>query len=127
MKQTGTVLVVDDDDGVRRVAVRALQRAGYTVVQAASGPEALEVARDHEGAIDLIVLDVMMPGMTGNQAAHHLGDLRPGVPVLCISGHPHEDAVKYGIAGRTAFLQKPFTPDQLAAAAATLLGGAPAT
>lgn len=116
------MLVVDDDAAIRRVARRSLERRGYTVVEAASGLEALEVAAEHDGPIDLMLLDVMMPGMTGNQASHHLRDLRPGVPVLCISGHPEQDVVRFGMAGNgAAFLQKPFSPDQLVAAVAALL------
>ena len=120
----GTILVVDDDDGVRRISRRMLERAGFDVLEAATGPEALDVAANHEGPIDLMVLDVLMPGMTGNQASHHLRDLRPGVPILCISGHPENEAVRYGMAGHGAvFLQKPFTFDQLAAAVQGLLPG----
>lgn len=118
-----TILVVDDDDGVRRISRRMLERYGYQVLEAATGPEALDVAASHEGAIDLMVVDVLMPGMTGNQASHHLRDLRPGVPILCISGHPENEVVRYGIAGHgTAFLQKPFTYEQLAGAVQALIG-----
>lgn len=117
-----TILVVDDDDGVRRISRRMLERAGYDVIEAATGPEALDVAANHEGPIDLMVVDVLMPGMTGNQASHHLRELRPGVPILCISGHPEDEAVRYGVAGRgAAFLQKPFTFDQLAEAVRSLM------
>lgn len=120
----GTILVVDDDDGVRRISRRMLERAGFEVLEAATGPEALDVAASHEGPIDLMVLDVLMPGMTGNQASYHLRDLRPGVPILCISGHPEDEAVRYGMAGHgAAFLQKPFTFDQLAAAVREQLPG----
>lgn len=118
-----TILVVDDDDGVRRISRRMLERSGYHVLEAATGPEALDVAASHEGPIDLMVVDVLMPGMTGNQASHHLRDLRPGVPILCISGHPENEVVRYGIAGHgTAFLQKPFTFEQLAGAVQALIG-----
>ncbi|HEX8394556.1 MAG TPA: response regulator [Longimicrobium sp.] len=120
-----TILVVDDDDGVRRVTRRILERRGYRVVEAASGPEALDVASEFEGPIDLVIMDIMMPGMTGNQTSYHLAEIRPGTPLLCVSGRPDAAEVRLGVASRAAFLPKPFTPDELADAVQTvLLGGA---
>ena len=118
----GTVLLVDDDDGVRRLARRILERSAYRVIACSSGPEALEAARDHDGVIDLMLLDVLMPGMTGNQASHHLLEERPGTPVLCMSGSPEDPAVVYGMAGNGRdFIPKPFTPAELMAAVDRIL------
>lgn len=119
----GTILVVDDDDGVRRVTRRTLERRGYLVVEAASGPEALDVASEFDGPIDLVIMDIMMPGMTGNQASYHLAEIRPGTPLLCVSGRPDASEVRFGVAARAAFLPKPFTPDQLARAVEKVLLG----
>src|SRR5439155_4998122 len=79
---SGTVLVVDDDDDVRRMVERVLRRAGYTVLTAASGPDALDRARDHTGPIDLLLTDVVMPGMTGQELIRALTADRPRLQVV---------------------------------------------
>lgn len=124
----GTVLLVDDDDGVRRLAQRVLARGGYRVLEARSGAEALDTARAHDGPIHLMMLDVLMPGMTGNQLSHHLLETRPGTPVLVTSGSPEDPAVRFGMAGNgRAFLPKPFSPADLLDAVARILAHAPVT
>ena len=121
-----TVLLVDDDDGVRRLARRVLARGGYAVLEARSGAEALDAARAHDGPIHLVMLDVLMPGMTGNQLSHHLLEARPGTPVLVTSGSPDDPAVRFGMVGNgRAFLPKPFSPADLLAAVARMLSDAP--
>jgi PAS domain S-box-containing protein len=117
-----TVLLVDDEDGVRGVARRVLAAQGYTVLEAFDGAEALALAAGHNGSIDLLVTDVVMPRKTGPQVAAELLALRPELRVLFMSGHADKGVVPFTLAGTdTAFVQKPFTNDGLAAAARELL------
>jgi CheY-like chemotaxis protein len=110
-----TVLLVEDDDRLRALAVRVLGERGYTVLPASNGAEALAVAARHPGVIHLVVSDVVMPGMTGRILAERLTTMRPLVKALFMSGYTDDDVMRRGILDRsTAFLQKPFTPDQLA-------------
>ncbi|MBA3819807.1 MAG: response regulator [Deltaproteobacteria bacterium] len=99
----GTVLVVDDDENIRRVTERLLRSDGYVVLSAGSGPEALDVAAAHPGTIDVLLSDLVMPGMTGRDLARELAVHRPTTKVLFMSGyHQHSP-----IAG-SQFLAKPF-------------------
>ncbi len=109
------VLLVEDEAPVRRVALHALQRYGYTVLEAALPSEALTICRDHAGRIDLVVTDVVMPGMSGPDLVQQLLVMRPGLKVLLSSGYPGEAIAHRGelLAG-VAFLPKPFTPVGLA-------------
>ncbi|HLW54162.1 MAG TPA: ATP-binding protein [Candidatus Angelobacter sp.] len=109
-----TVLVVDDDQQVCRLAVTILSKAGYTVLQACGPQEAERVAAGHPTAIDLLLADVIMPGGGGREAARRVHSVRPTVPVLFMSGHAGDTIVNHGIAEQTAaLLQKPFSPDLL--------------
>jgi two-component system cell cycle sensor histidine kinase/response regulator CckA len=91
LRDGGTVLVVDDDDDVRRMVERALRRASYTVMTATSGPDALTRARAYPGEIDLLLTDVVMPGMTGQELIRELSAERPGLQVVFMSGY-HQGA-----------------------------------
>ncbi len=82
-----TVLVVDDDDAVLRLSARILQHAGYRVLTAPSGPAALELVRRHQGPLDLLLSDMVMPGMSGNELAAAVAELRPALRVLFMSGY----------------------------------------
>ncbi|NIP77954.1 MAG: response regulator, partial [Gemmatimonadetes bacterium] len=82
----GTVLVVEDEPAVRKLAVRILERDGYRVLAAENGARALEVLESHAGAIDLVVTDMVMPEMGGEELAWHLSRRRPGLPILFMSG-----------------------------------------
>ncbi|MEO7458288.1 MAG: PAS domain S-box protein [Gemmatimonadaceae bacterium] len=109
---TECILVVEDEDAVRRVARRALELQGYSVLDAPDGESALEMARGHH--IDLVVSDVMMPGMLGPAFAAKLRATHPNLPVMFMSGHS-DDIVRQGLLDPdTPFLAKPFTPAQLA-------------
>ncbi|MBX3472519.1 MAG: response regulator [Planctomycetes bacterium] len=103
------VLVVEDEPLVRNLAVNGLSLHGYRVIAAPSPQEALRVAKEHPGAIDLLVTDVVMPGMSGRQLADEFRALRPGAPVVFMSGYA-DVALEPG----ARFLQKPFTPAALA-------------
>src|ERR1044071_2347379 len=87
----GTLLLIDDDDAVRRVLARVLRGSGYLVHDHASGEAALEFVRCHAGPIDLLVTDTVLPGMNGVEAAEAIRLLRPTLPVLQMSGYTHSD------------------------------------
>ncbi|MDF1793166.1 MAG: response regulator [Thalassobaculaceae bacterium] len=114
---TGTVLLVEDEDPVRLFAARALRGKGYTVLEARSGEAALELLKAENPDIDLMVTDVMMPGMDGPALIREVRKDRPTLSVVCISGYS-EDALRQRIADAesVAFLPKPFSLKQLAQA-----------
>ena len=110
-----TLLLVEDQADVLRVMRRGLEALGYTVLAAKGGPEALSLAARHDGTIDLLVTDVVMPGMNGRDLALGLAATRPDMKVLYVSGYPDQSIVHQGLlAPGLAFLQKPFAPDALA-------------
>ncbi len=110
-----TVLLVEDDEGVRALARLILQTNGYRVLEARSGPEALELNNAHAGAIDLLVTDLAMPQMSGSELAEQLLPIRRRLKVLYMSGYAQEvQDRKHGQADHIGFLQKPFTPAALA-------------
>jgi two-component system cell cycle sensor histidine kinase/response regulator CckA len=99
-----------------------LERRGYRVLQAENGEEALAVAGEAEEAIDLMVVDLVMPGLNGREVAERLVSTQPGVAVVFISGYTADEVVRQGIvAGQHEFLPKPFTPDILVEKVATVL------
>jgi len=108
------VLVVEDEDELRRLSVRELEERGYLVLAAGNGVEALAVARSLERPIDLLVTDVVMPEMNGVELADALVEQWPWLPVLFVSGHLDEGAMRRNPLDADAdLLRKPFTPDQL--------------
>lgn len=111
---SGTILLVEDEDVVRNLAHRVLRDNGFDVLEARKGEEALVLAELHNGAIDLLLTDVVMPEMSGHQLAQHLGPQRPNMRILYMSGYTNDDVLRYGIhQGHVPFLQKPFGPDDL--------------
>jgi two-component system cell cycle sensor histidine kinase/response regulator CckA len=114
VRGTETVLLVEDEDAVRRVARGILERQGYQVMEARNAGEALLICEKHAETIHLLLTDVVMPQMSGPEVAKRLMQTRPGMKVLCVSGYTDETVVRHGIleAG-IAFLQKPYTPDAL--------------
>jgi len=114
----GTVLLVEDEDAVRSFAARALGQRGYRVLEATTGTEALEIFSSHNGDVDLVVSDVVMPEMDGPTLMKHLRSERPDVKIIFISGYA-EDAFKRNLSENDEdfmFLQKPFDLKELAAA-----------
>lgn len=110
-----TILVVEDSALVRATTVQLLRAQGYTLLEAAGGPDAIRLAADYDGVIDLLVADVVMPEMSGKEAAQKLQAARPGLKVLFMSGYTPDVVVEYGVLrGGTAFLQKPCTAENLA-------------
>jgi PAS domain S-box-containing protein len=111
-----TVLLVEDEEGVRKMVRAALERCGYTVLVAASGPEALEASRGHEGSIGVLITDMVMRGMNGRELAVALADERPETAILYMSGYPGDTLQTTGaLTGEADFLQKPFAPIVLTA------------
>jgi PAS domain S-box-containing protein len=109
-----SVLLVEDDEGVRQMTRRALEEGGYRVLEAANGITALEVLMATGGRIGLVLTDVVMPGMNGRDLADRIGELRPGTPVLFTSGYTDSEIVRRGLLHpETAFIQKPFGPDAI--------------
>ncbi|MBM4069340.1 MAG: PAS domain S-box protein [Planctomycetes bacterium] len=109
-----TVLLVEDEDGVRTMACKALEQSGFIVLQAANGAEALRLSEHYQGTIDLLVTDVVMPTMGGGEVAQRLLDERPSIKVLYISGYLDDLNVRLKVSkSRAAFLPKPFTAQQL--------------
>ena len=104
-----TVLLVEDENSVREPLCRLLRKAGFTVLEAVGGPQALEVAESHDGQIDLVVTDVMMPTMTGKELAARLLARRCGLKVLYLSGHADTVIVHQGLLDEGVYLlAKPF-------------------
>jgi two-component system cell cycle sensor histidine kinase/response regulator CckA len=108
-----TILLVDDDPSIRQIAAIALERHGFQVIQA-SAEEAEQIGQDKTRTLNLLLTDVIMPGIDGVELAHRLGLVRPELKVLYISGYTDSIIVQRGVsAGSAAFLQKPFTPSAL--------------
>ncbi len=111
---TETVLLAEDDDSVRAVIVEHLRDLGYEVIETREGRDALAAAALHTGPIDLLLTDVIMPGMSGRELALQIAAARPGLRTLYISGYTDEAIVQHGILEPgTEFLQKPFSPGAL--------------
>jgi CheY-like chemotaxis protein len=109
-----TILLVEDETVVRQLVAEILESSGYTVMQAGDGPSALELLRRHSGTLDLLLTDVVMPGMSGPEVAQAVTSMRPGTQVLYTSGYTdsaigHHGVLEPGI----AFLQKPFSANDL--------------
>lgn len=115
---TATILLVEDEKLVRDLAQYVLEVAGHRVVTARTGDEALRLARSVPDGVDLLISDVSMPGMSGQDLATSLREEFPGLRVLLISGYiPPQTEIR----GDVHFLGKPFTPDQLAARVSQIL------
>ncbi len=121
---TETILLVEDEDGVRALVREVLQRHGYHVIETRNGGEALFACEQHQGKIHLLLSDVVLAQVTGTELAHRLTPMRPEMKVLFISGYTEEAIIHQGVLEEgTAFLQKPFTPNVLARKVREVLDG----
>jgi len=118
-----TVLVVEDQAEVRKLTVEVLKSYGYKVLEAAHGEEALSLVARNEGPIDLMVTDVVMPGMMGNELAELLRSVEPQMRVLYTSGYGESVIAQRGVlAPGVEYLAKPFSPETLAAKVREVMG-----
>jgi PAS domain S-box-containing protein len=114
LRGSETVLVVEDEEVVRKLIDQALRKYGYEVLEAASGAEALQVCEAHRTRIPLMITDVVMPQMSGRELAARLRDQHPETRVLYMSGYTDDAVVRHGLLDASmSFLQKPFTPGVL--------------
>lgn len=113
-KGSATVLLVEDDPSIRALGRRVLTADGFTVVHAASGPEALELCAKRQAPVHLLLTDMVMPEMSGPELAERLSSLWPGLKVIFMSGYTEHAALNDGLLRKGAnFIQKPFAPDAL--------------
>jgi PAS domain S-box-containing protein len=116
------ILVVEDDPQVRGIVRRVLQSAGYAVYEAITGLAAINFIAAHPGEIDIVVSDVVMPGVNGRELAEQLRTAHPDLPILFMSGYPGAEIERRGLNVRQAsFIQKPFTPDAMVTAVSQAL------
>ncbi len=114
-----TIVIVEDEELVRAVTARVLDRAGYTVIEAPDGEEALRLVRRHQPAIDLLITDVVMAKLGGLELARRVASERPGFPILLMSGYNRDEMPAEDPA--IGFLQKPFAPNELLESVSRLL------
>lgn len=118
-----TILLVEDEAGVRSLVKRILSQRGYRVLEASDGSIALRLAAGHVGEIDLVLTDVAMPNLGGRGMVEELRELSPDLRILFMSGIPKEDVFpEKGTASRMPYLQKPFTSETLLAEVRSALG-----
>ncbi len=123
---TETILVVEDEQAVRDLTVKMLRKLGHTVLAAADGVEAIEIAKSYSGSIALLLTDVVMPNMSGRQVADELLKLRPKLKVIYQSGYTDTTVVHHGVLeDGVEFLPKPFSREALAKKIRDVLGTTP--
>ena len=106
-----TVLMVEDEESVRKLVRIVLEEAGFNVLEASGAREALYTHENHSGGIDLLLTDIVLSGKSGREIAKEFLELRPGIRVIYMSGYTDDAVVRHGLVAEGArFLQKPFTP-----------------
>jgi DNA-binding response OmpR family regulator len=111
---TETILMVEDETTLRKLIQQVLEEEGYTMLVASNGREALSICEQHEGKIDLLITDVVMPEISGRELAERITHDCPKMKVLFMSDYTDDAIVRHGVLEEGAFfLQKPFTPDDL--------------
>jgi len=112
---TETILLVEDEEMVRKLARHILEVIGYNVLEAESGGEAMEVCKDHNGAVHLLLTDVVMPRMSGPQLGKEVIKMWPDIGILYMSGHTANVIARHDVREDSVpFLHKPFSPEALA-------------
>ena len=108
-------MIVEDDDSLRKLTRTVLKQKGYKILEAKDGEDALRISNEHEGTIDLMITDVVMPGMNGRELAEPLQSLRSEVKVIYMSEYTDNAIVHHGVlAPGLNFLEKPFSPESMA-------------
>jgi CheY-like chemotaxis protein len=126
LKGSGVVLVADDEETVRSVARSILERAGYSVIEAIDGLDAVRKFQAHEHEIRAVILDMTMPHLDGEACFRELRRVRQDVRVLMTSGYNEQDVIsRFTGKGLAGFLQKPYTQRQLLSTFVSMLDGAP--
>jgi len=126
LRGSETVLVAEDEDGVRELLRKVLTEYGYTVLTARHGRDALLLAGDRNAGVDLLLTDVVMPEMSGRELAETLRDRQPDLKVLYISGYTDDEVVQRGVSGReVAFMRKPFASEELVRRVRSVLDATP--
>jgi CheY-like chemotaxis protein len=121
---SGVILLVDDEELVRRTAAATLEHLGYMILEATNGQEAIEVFQRNSSRIALVILDLSMPVMDGEQSLKRLKSIKPDVPVLLSSGFSETEAARrFQSTGPATFLQKPYTAQHLAELVKAALNG----
>lgn len=111
---SGTILVIDDENGVREVVKSSLSRLGYLVLLAEDGVRGLELYHQYQNSIDCVLLDIVMPRMSGQAVYKELVNMNPSVKVILMSGYTEQESiVQFGVSGLKGFIQKPFAPTEL--------------
>ncbi|MCM4077207.1 response regulator [Paractinoplanes hotanensis] len=119
-----TVLVVDDEEDLRDIMRRMLERRGFATLIAGDSQQAITACREHPGDIDILVTDLGLPGVSGGELSRSATELRPEMSVVYISGLPKEIAVADGLIGEDALLvKKPFSSELLVQTLRSVLGG----
>ena len=118
--------MVEDNDAVRRIAREFLKLKGYAIIEACEASEAIQIMENREERIDLVITDVLMPGMKGRELVERLTELRSDFKVLFMSAYTEDAAINIGVLSPgTEFIEKPFSPDDLTAKVRQVLGRAP--
>jgi DNA-binding NtrC family response regulator len=126
MLTSKTVLVVEDDEALRRIVKKTLEMYGYTVIAAEDSVVANAFARSYGGIVDLLLADINLPGLTGGEYASFLQDVNSNLKVLYMSGAPSDGLVRQHLRSKTAsFIAKPFTNQELVLAVKKALGEIP--
>jgi CheY-like chemotaxis protein len=124
VRGTETVLVVEDEQTVRDLAVQVLKSCGYQVLAASNGQDALQINEQHDGPIHLLLTDVVMPQMSGGELANRLQELRPEMRVLYMSGYADDTIIQRGVlSSSAAFVSKPLTIEELTQRVRAVLDG----
>jgi two-component system cell cycle sensor histidine kinase/response regulator CckA len=114
--RTATVLLVDDEEAVREMIGEVLESEGFEVLRAEDGSRGVALFRDGGDRVDVVLLDLSMPGMSGEETFRRLREIDPGVRVILSSGYDHDEASgRFGAAPPAGFIQKPYRPEQLVA------------
>jgi signal transduction histidine kinase/ActR/RegA family two-component response regulator len=121
-----TILVVEDNDAVRRIAREFLKVKGYTIIEAREATEAIQIMENRQDRIDLVITDVLLPGMKGRELVERLSELRSDFKILYMSAYTEDAAINIGVLNPgTEFIEKPFSPEELTSKVHQVLGRAP--